>query len=59
MTPTLPYAKTYKPSIIHIFRMLPSDPTGSLDDFFYNLSPQYDERNAGFPNQYGGVWYGG
>ena len=28
------YRKTYKPTYSDIFRMFPSDPTGSLDDFF-------------------------
>ncbi len=54
----MPYNKLYKPVITDIFRMFPGDSTESPDDFFYVLTPQYDERNAEFSNKFiGGLYF--
>ncbi len=34
-------SKFYKSQILHIIRMFPSDPTGSLDDFIFGFLAKY------------------
>ncbi len=41
--------KAYKQNKINIIRMFPSDPTGSLDDFFlFKILGGYNGKNTGF-----------
>ena len=46
--------KTYKHHFTGKIRIFPGDPTGSPDDFFYALSPQYLFGHAGFLNLFKG-----